>query len=180
MKIEVNNINFWAGCLQIPIPPRELEKAQELQKKCSEGKRLSVEIKPVRKQRSLSANAYCWVLCDLIAQKIRSTKDEVYKSAIRNVGVFDVVLMKFDAVSSYIEHWQRNGVGWVADDLGPAKNAPGCSEVASYYGSSTYNSAEMKVLLDFLYDEADKLGCDVMSEADKDLISKEWGNKHAT
>ena len=37
--------------------------------------------------------------------------------------------------------------------------------------------AEMRVLLDFLYDEADKLGCDVMSEADKDLISREWGSK---
>ena len=177
MKFEATEINYFGGMLQIPLPPNELEKAQHLQQACSKGKTLTVEVKQKVKQRSLTANSYCWVLCDLIAKRIRSTKEEIYQYAIKRVGVFETVLVKHTAIAATIGRWQLNGVGWVGIDLGPNKNALGYSSVALYYGSSTYTQEEMGHLLDFLYDEAEKLGCDVLSEADKDLLVNDWRTK---
>lgn len=170
MKFETKQMNYFAGMIQIPMPASEIQKAQRLQEACNNGKTLVVEVKVKSKKRSLSANAYCWVLCDMIAKVIRSTKEEVYKKAIREVGVFDVFTIPYAAVKASVDRWQRNGVGWVAEYIGASKNVPGYSDVAYYYGSSTYNSSEMKSLLDWLYDEAYALGCDVLSEADKALL----------
>ena len=87
------------------------------------------------------------------------------------------MLVKHTAIAATIGRWQLNGVGWVGIDLGPNKNALGYSSVALYYGSSTYTQEEMGHLLDFLYDEAEKLGCDVLSLADKDLLINDWRTK---
>ena len=46
----------------------------------------TVALGPKRRKRSLDANAYLWVLCDQIAKVIRSTKEEVYRAAIKRVG----------------------------------------------------------------------------------------------
>lgn len=49
-----------------------------------DSKPLEVEIRRKRKKRSLSANAYCWVLCQKIAERIRFlTKEDVYRHAHR-------------------------------------------------------------------------------------------------
>jgi hypothetical protein len=47
------------------------------------------EIKEYHEKRSLDANAYCFVLCQKIANVIRSTKEEVYRKAIKEVGTFE-------------------------------------------------------------------------------------------
>ena len=40
------------------------------------------KLEEYKEKRSLNANAYAWKLMDLIAEKIGSTKDEVYLSLI--------------------------------------------------------------------------------------------------
>ena len=49
--------------------------------------------------------------------------------------------------------------------------------LACYHGSSTYDTKEMSLLIDWLVDEAKSLGVDVISEADKALLVEEWGEK---
>ena len=46
-------------------------------------KDVTFEIKQFRKGRSLSANAYAWVLIDKIAAATDTKKSEVYRHAIR-------------------------------------------------------------------------------------------------
>lgn len=60
MKFETKIINFFAGCLQIPIPAALIALIGELQQAANGGKVLEVEIKIKRKRRSLNANAYLW------------------------------------------------------------------------------------------------------------------------
>lgn len=72
--------------------------------------------KPFRERRSLSANAYCWVLCEKIAietstSNVCITKEDVYREAIRRVGVFQIVRVATAAVAYTCEHWQRSGLG---------------------------------------------------------------------
>jgi len=50
-------------------------------------------------------------------------------------------------------------------------------QLQCYFGSHTYNSKEFSVLLDGVLDEAKELGIEILSEADKDLLLKEWGAK---
>ena len=47
---------------------------------------VTVEIKKKRKHRSLTANAYAWVLMGKIAEKAKVPVADVYRNAVRNVG----------------------------------------------------------------------------------------------
>lgn len=173
MKFEVKQINFFNGCLQLPVPFAEISKIGELQKACNGGKTLSVEVKVKRHMRSTNANAYCWALCTEIAKAVHSSKEEVYQQAIRNIGAFTLVPIKAEAVERYTEIWKAHGLGWVIDDMGDSK-LPGYKVLACYHGSSTYNTKEMSELIEFLIDEARNLGIDVISEADKALLMEDW------
>lgn len=173
MKFEVKQINFFNGCLQLPVPFAEIAKIGELQKACNGGKTLSVEVKVKRNMRSTNANAYCWALCTEIAKVVHSSKEEVYQQAIRNIGAFTPVPIKAEAVERYTEIWKAHGIGWVVDDMGESK-LPGYKVLACYHGSSTYNTKEMSELIEFLIDEARNLGIDVISDADRALLVEDW------
>ena len=109
------------------------------------------------RKRSNDANAYCFVLCQKIAEVIKSTKENVYKAAIRQVGQFEILPIKNEAVDRWIETWDSKGLGWFAEILEDSK-LPGYKKVISYYGSSVYDSREMAVLLDEIVNQCKELG----------------------
>lgn len=47
-----------------------------------------VTIKKWHPRRSLTANAYCWVLCQKLAEVLDTSKDEVYETLIQKYGYF--------------------------------------------------------------------------------------------
>ena len=61
---------------------------RELDRVISEnlGKDLCIEIKPVRKGRSLKANSYAWSLITEMANKMRTSKDECYLLMLQRYG----------------------------------------------------------------------------------------------
>ena len=115
-----------------------------------------------------------WVLCDKIAQKINSTKEEVYRDAIRNVGVFEIVPIRKDAVERFIDNWKHNGVGWVCETLGESK-LEGYDKIVTYYGSSTYNTKEMSRLVDYIVEEAKEQGIEVLPPNELQSMKEAWG-----
>ena len=88
MKFETRNINFFAGCLQIPIPVALIALAGELQQAANSGKILEVEIKIKRKRRSLNANAYLWELLGRMAAVLKTDKDSVYPVSYTHLDVY--------------------------------------------------------------------------------------------
>lgn len=118
---------------------------------------MEIEIRKFRKKRSLDANAYCWVLCDKIAQAVGTTKEEVYKSHIRDVGVFTDICIAEQATDFYIDMWNKKGIGWFAEEL-PNCKVPRCRKIRTYYGSSVYDTAEMARLIDNIIYEAKQIG----------------------
>lgn len=130
--------------------------------KITTDKEYTVEIKRKTKSRSLNANSYCWVLCQNIALELSkhsyTTKEDVYKKAIKDCGHFTYVPVRDDAVERYIQIWQSHGIGWLAEDAGECKSIKGYHNIMCYHGSSVYNIKEMARLIDCLTDECEQLG----------------------
>lgn len=139
------------------------------------GKELSVEIKPYKASRSLDANAYLWVLCQKIAEVIRSTKEEVYRKAIKEVGQFDFIAVTENASEQFLKAWTNKGLGWYAEAL--ESKLDGCKKIMVYYGSSVYDSKEMSVLIDYIVDECKGLGIETMTPDEINRMKNEWGAK---
>lgn len=123
---------------------------------------VSIEIKKYRKKRSLDANAYAWVLIDKIAEAASLDKATVYKEAIRSIGgVSETVCVKDTAVRKLRDGWECRGTGWQTETM--TSKIAGCTNVILYYGSSTYDTKQMSLLIDQLVQEATELGIDTMS-----------------
>ena len=137
--------------------------------------KLSVEIKKYRNKRSLDANAYMWVLISKLEEKLNVSKDIIYKDAIRNIGVYEVIPVKNEAVDRFIEAWTKNGLGWVCETT--KSKLEGYTNILAYYGSSTYNTAEMSRLIDLIVQECKQLDIETMSKSELDSLIESWDAK---
>ena len=139
----------------------------------------TVSITKKNKRRSLNANAYAWVLCEKIAHELSRnsyiSKNDVYKRVIQEAGTFTYLPIKNDAVVRFIEIWHGHGLGWHAEDAGPAKTE-GYTIIRAYHGSSVYTVDEMRRLIDALIDECNQLNITVENNDYVNSLIQEWGN----
>lgn len=134
---------------------------------------VDVQIKKFRKQRSLDANAYAWVLIDKLAAKLKMPKNDVYRELIRNIGgVSQTVCVKSDAVDSLRTGWTRNGIGWFSEEF-PSK-LEGCTNVILYFGSSSYDTAQMSNLIDLLIEDCKAQGIETATPDEIARYKEEW------
>jgi len=138
------------------------------------GKQLSVEVKQYRQKRSLDANSYLWVLCQKIAEVIRSTKELVYQKTIREVGQFEILPIREDAVETFIDRWSSKGLGWFAEVLDDSK-LPGYKKIIAYYGSSVYDTREMSILIDEIVSQAKELNIETLPPDEVESLKALWG-----
>ena len=153
-----------------------IQKVAKLKEITEKDKLLQVKIKQYRQKRSLDANAYCWILAQKIAEVIGNTKEFVYKRAIRQVGQFEIVPIKDDAVERWIKNWESKGLGWQSIIMGDSK-LKGYTNTINYFGSSTYNTKEMSILLEEIVHQAKELGIDTMTDTEKKQLIEMWENK---
>lgn len=113
------------------------------------------EIKPCKARKSLEQNAYMWVLCQRIAEKSQTTKDEVYRTFIKRVGQFDTLCCQDKALERFIANWESKGIGWVCDV--DTSKLDGCTNVICYYGTSVYSKQDMRILIDEIVTECKEL-----------------------
>ena len=126
-----------------------------------------------RAKRSRDANAYMWTLADKIAEKTETTKEDIYREAIRRVGVFKDVAVTTKAAEWLIESWQKNGIGWFAEDFD--STLEGCRRVRLYSGTSTYNTKEMSRLIDEIVQEAKDLDIETETPDEITKMKEVWG-----
>jgi hypothetical protein len=123
------------------------------------------------KKRSESANAYMWVLCDKIAQAIRSTKEEVYREMIGRAGVFTHLYVHVDEARRVAMSWQNNGLGWLTEFM---ETRGEYVTIRAYVGSSKYDKAEMARLLDEVVNEAQELGLETKTPDELAKMKDLW------
>lgn len=142
------------------------------------GKPVDVIIKPYRRRRSLDANAYAWKLIDMLAAAMKTTKESIYRAAIRQIGgVSETVCVKAEAVDMLCEGWTRNGLGWQCERV-PSK-LKGCINVILYYGSSSYDTKQMSNLIEQLISDCHALGIETKSKEELESLLSQWENRHA-
>lgn len=134
---------------------------------------VDVEIKKFTKSRSLEANAFMWSLCTLIgnAMKPPVPKEVVYRKAIRDVGEYEPLPIKEEAVETFLARWQTKGTGWFAEVKDDSK-LKGYKLVFAYYGSSTYDTASMSRLIEYLIDDMEQMGIPI--PASKEQEAQAW------
>ena len=142
------------------------------------GKDVTVEIKKFSPGRSKDANAFCWVLCSDIGRAMTPplSKEDVYRMAIKAVGVYiDKVLTVWD-VETVRRRWESHGDGWIFEVIDEA--GAGRKLCHLYFGSSTYTVQEMQVLLEWLTDQCRQMEIPIplSKEDEKDLLER-WGKK---
>lgn len=141
-------------------------------------KALTVEIKQFHARRSMEANAYAWVLIDRIAEATRQGRTEVYRSYIREVpGNSQLVCVPTTAVARLIQGWSHNGLGWISDTM--SSKLPGCTNVMLYYGSSTYDTAQMAQLIDLIIQDAKELGIETLTPMELERMKEEYAKHHS-
>lgn len=173
-KIAGANIDFRTGKPTISFEVNEVNDFKLMVDEMRECEKLSIEVKPFRQRRSLDANAYFFVLADKLAEKLRTTKEEVYRNAVRDIGgVSEVVCVKDCAVERLCEGWSRNGLAWMTDTF-PSK-IEGCTNVILYYGSSTYDSAQMSRLIDNIVQECKAQGIETATPSEIARLKALWG-----
>lgn len=139
---------------------------------------VNAEFKKYNPKRSKSANDFCWALCTDIGKAIRPPipKEEVYRKAIRDVGEYEPLPIREDAVETFQNRWASHGTGWFADVIDNSK-IPGYKLVFAYYGSSTYDTASMSRLLDYLVDEAAQLNLEIPARKEQEEMLNAWSHR---
>ena len=140
-------------------------------------KDVSIEIKKASKHRSRTANDFCWAMCSDIGNALKPPipKEEVYRKAIKDVGSFETMHMRAEAVETFRKIWQQRGTGWITEviDYSPV---PGCKVVFAYYGSSTYDTVEMSRLIDYLKQDMINMGLPIpVSKDEEERMLRTWG-----
>ena len=158
-------------CLRCPA--EQARKAMEI---FEPGKVYDAEIKRHCEKRSLDANAYCWVLLDKLAEKLEISKTEIYRGYIREIGGnSETVCVLGKADEKLCQGWTRNGIGWQTERL-PSK-IEGCVNIVLYYGSSTYDTAQMSRLINLIVQDCKALGIETMAPQELDMLLNRWGGQ---
>lgn len=146
------------------LNPKEMEEYLD--------KPLDIEIKPERKKRGSNANGYAWALLGELQEKLNVPKEDIYREYVRRCGPFEVVPIKNEAVQRFIECWGSNGLGWVCDTT--QSKLEGYTNVITYYGSSSYNTKEMSLLLNTIVDDCIDNGIPTKRKEEIESLLKEW------
>lgn len=135
------------------------------------------ELKEYRNKRSLNANGYCWVLCDKIAKEMSKdgtviTKEIIYKDAIRQIGVFEPIIIEEKAFDKFKRIWGHQGLGYLVQEVSRKDK---CIRVNAYYGSSSYDTKEMSLLIQLLVDLAESINIETKTELEIKSLLESWG-----
>lgn len=114
------------------------------------------ELREYHKRKTLSQNAYAWVLINEIANKINKSKEQVYLQMLKDYGQRTEILLKADVkVKTYFKYYEAiNKI---------KKNDIEFIEYYLFKGSSQFDSKEMSIFIDGIVEEAKQLGIQTMT-----------------
>lgn len=117
---------------------------------------LRITAKKYVAKRSLDANAYMWALVSKLAEKLRSSKEEIYEELIQKYGIETDILVSVKSevdMSKVDGHWRLHKESkdgkWKAYRM--------------IRGTSTYDRREMAYFVDMVVDECKAQGIETLT-----------------
>ena len=171
---QVQNVSkdWQTGQFQITFSINEASAINEINniKDCQ---KLSIKAVKHRERRSLDANAYLWVLLQKMAEALDRDKWGLYLEMLGEHGVFTHIIVKPHMVEKVKEEWRT------VKELGEVcVNGTTGIQLQCYFGSSTYNTKEMSVLIDGVVSEAKEMGIETLPEEELIRMKEMWGKKN--
>ena len=139
---------------------------------------VNVEIKKASKARSQDVNSFMWALCSDIGKAMTPplAKEDVYRMAIKAVGIYTHVAVPAWQVKTLRQRWESNGTGWfmeIVDDF-----AIGSKWVRLYYGTSTYTADEIKPVVEWLKDQCEQMQIPIpLGKKEEQELYERWGKR---
>ena len=94
--------------------------------------------------------------------------------AIKAVGVYTQTMLLAWDVDTVRKRWESHGTGWFLEVV-DAAGLVGHKVVNLYYGSSTYTVDEMRLVNDWLTDQAQQMGIAIpLSKDDAERMYAQW------
>lgn len=176
IKFDTKSVEVYNGQLLIPVA--STLDLSEVERAMKDGKYIRVEISVPRHKRSLSANAYCWCLCQRIAEEMSKNarlmrKEEVYRRSIKELFEPVISPISNDDVKDMKEAWESRGIGWICEDLGES-TLYGYTRLGFYMGSSRFDTKQMARLIDGLVQDAEALGIATKTRDELDILIEQW------
>lgn len=143
---------------------------------------VDITIKKHSKKRSNDANSYCWVLCGKLAEAlsdegVRHTKEDIYKRAIQEVGVYkDFCNLSMSDAKTLRTAWEMLGTGWITEQVDYSQDGDSVI-VRCYYGSSQYNSKQMSRLIDSLVQDCKALEISTATPEQIEIMKAAWAEE---
>ncbi len=148
--------------LTFRIDAEQSASARKLYNKCREYQNskkkaaLLLKIEEWHNPRTLSQNAAMWLMLEQMAEKLKTSKDELYIDMLDQYGKFTHIIVKPEAVEAVKKEWRT------VRDLGEVTvNGKNGVQLQCYFGSSGYNTVEMSRLFEGVLHEARELEIDV-------------------
>lgn len=151
------NIDYLTSKALLTLSVNQKQAAINCWDELHDKEKLTFKIGKYTESRTKDANRYFWALCEKLAEKLNTTKIDIYLNSIRDVGVFYDDEIEPEKVKWRCTAWNRIGTGWLTERVD--FSADGNKEVIRfYYGSSSYNKKQMKRLIDNVIQDCKEQG----------------------
>lgn len=138
-----------------------------------DGKLLDVTLKEHREKRSKDANALLWACIGDISKATGIDKWDVYLKLLKRYGRYTYIAVRRSAVEMVKRQWRE------CEEIGPVSvNGTPCVQMLCYYGSSTYDTHEMSILLDGTLSEMEEIGIQRPASSQIRRALEEWERNH--
>lgn len=81
------------------------------------------------------------------------------------------MIIEEKAFDNFKRIWERQGLGFLVQEVSKKDK---CIRVNCYYGSSTYNTKEMSILIDLLVQQAKDLDIETMTPEQLSILKDGW------
>lgn len=151
----------------------ERKTAEMLYDELNQCEKVDITVTKWRDKRSNDSNAYFWKLCGELSAKLSIPPETIYREMVRDIGGnYEVLPVRADAVERFCSAWRSKGIGWITDTF-PSK-LKGYVNVMAYYGSSTYDTAQMHRLLDTMIAECKEHGIETRPKDEIESMMQYW------
>ena len=154
----------------------EIENICAVEEFMSRGGEFEIIVRKRPAKRSTDANAYAWKLISLISEKTGIPPIDVYRQQILNMYTYRDVLINKDEVDKEVNDWQRQGIGWLCEIVGPSREHEDYIWLRKYKGSSSFSSKEMSNFIDNIIFDAKELGIQTEPTTKIKDIKEKWDN----